>query len=206
MTEADRFAAEYAALRSREPWTQRERARRAAAIAGAVALIRAELGPNAVIIDIGAGTAAAPGVIAVDIVPPQPPAGLALRGDMLHLPIAGGAADAALYAASLHYAPIEAAIAEAARIVRAGGLIAALDSPIYRGAAAAEAAKARSAAYYARAGHPALASHYHPVELAALRGALERNGFEVTRLSTGSRWRRLRRRGPDSFVLARRLR
>jgi SAM-dependent methyltransferase len=201
---SDRFVEEYTALRAQEPWAEKGRARRAQAIASAVELIRVQLGAGALIVDVGAGAAAATGVIAIDLVPP--PGRLAVRGDMRRLPLADGSIDAVLYAASLHYAPLGDAVTEAARVLRPGGLLVALDSPIYEGPAAAAAARARSAAYYERAGHPLLAAHYHPIELGALRTALQANGFEVARLTLGSRWRRLARRGPDSFVLARKLR
>ena len=199
--EADRFAAAYTAVRSGERWAEADRRRRAAAIADALRLIREEVGPDALIVDIGSGSMRTPGVITIDLVP-----GADVRADMRALPLSDGSAGGALYAASLHYAPIGDAVAEAARILRPGGLLAAIDSPIYVGHAAAAAAASRSAAYYARAGHPELASHYHPIELVALRKSLAASGFEVVRLSTGSRWRRLLRRGPSSFVLARKLR
>lgn len=199
--EADRFAAAYSAVRAGERWAEADRRRRASAIADAVRVLRDELGPDALIVDIGSGSARTPGVIAIDLVP-----GADIRADMRALPLRDGSAGGALYAASLHYAPIGDAVAEAARILRPGGLLAAIDSPIYVGRSAAAAAASRTAAYYARAGHPELARHYHPIELEELRRTLAANGFEVVRLSTGSGWRRLLRRGPTSFVLARKLR
>jgi len=41
--------------------------------------------------------------------------GLSVRGDMRRLPIRTATADGVLYAASLHYAPVESAVREAAR-------------------------------------------------------------------------------------------
>ena len=197
----DDFVAQYTALRAQEPWADRARARRAQAVARALDMIRAQLGDGARIVDVGAEANRGPGVIAIDL-----GAGADVTGDMRHLPLRDASVDGVLYAASLHYAPVDAAIAEAARVLRQGGLLVALDSPIYEGAAAVDAARSRSAAYYARMGQAALAAHYHPIELAALRHALESNGLDAVRLTTGSRWRRLLRRGPESFVLARKLR
>lgn len=198
---AGRFALEYAELRSRERWAESDRVRRQAAIARAIDLAREEVGANALIVDVGAGAQRNAGVITIDL-----GTDAQVRGDMRNLPLPDSSVDGALYAASLHYAPVDVVIAEAARILRPGGLLVAIDSPVYDGPAAAAAAKARSTAYYAAAGYPALAEHYHPIEVGALRLALARSGFGLLRLTTGSRWRRLLRRGPDSVVLARRLR
>ncbi len=167
----------------------------------AVDLMRSEAGPDAVIVDVGAGEVRLQGVIAIDI-------GRAadVRGDMLGLPLVSGAVDGLLYAASLHYGPIDAVIGEAARVLRPRGVVVAIDSPIYRDSSAAAAAKARSESYYASRGAPELAAHYHPIDAAALRAALTANALELVRLSSGGRWRRLLRRGPTSFVLARKLR
>jgi SAM-dependent methyltransferase len=199
--EADLFAREYAALRVRESWAERDRLRRASAVASAVDLMRGRLGGQALIVDIGSGPALEPGVLGIDI------AGDAeVRGDMRRLPLRDSSVDGALYAASLHYAPLDESLPEAARILRAGGVFVAIDSPLYRGSAAALQAVHRSAAYYEAAGHPALEAHYHPIERDALTEKLTAYGFAVERLETGSRWGRLLGQGPSSFVLARRLR
>lgn len=200
-SEAGRFALEYAELRSRERWAESDRVRRKVAVARAIALVRDEVGADASIVDVGAGAQRNAGVITIDL-----GTDAQVRADMHNLPLRNASVDGALYAASLHYAPVEIAIAEAARVLRPGGLLIAIDSPVYDGAGAAAAAKGRSTAYYTAAGYPALAAHYHPIEVGALRLALARSGFDLLRLSTGSRWRRLLRRGPDSVVLARRLR
>lgn len=200
-SDAERFAAEYAELRAQEGWAERDRVRGKAAIAQAIGLVRNRLGANAVIVDIGAGAQRHAGVIGIDL-GGRPN----VRGDMRSLPLRDASVDATLYAASLHYAPVDEAVAEAARVLRAGGLLVAIDSPIYDSPAAAAEARARSAEYYARAGHPSLADHYHPIEAGALRRALTRSGLELVTLRLGSRWRRLLRRGPDSLVLARKLR
>jgi SAM-dependent methyltransferase len=203
--EADRFLAEYAAIRAREPWADRARARRTSAVAAAMALIRHETGAYALVADVGSGVTEDE-VIAIDLAEPAAPRGIAVRGDMRRLPLREASVDGLLYAASLHYAPIDDGIGEATRVLRVAGVLVALDSPIYRGAEAARRAAQRSAAYYTEVGHPGLQAHYHPIELGALRQALVANHFEVLRLHTGSPWGRLLRRGPESFVLARRLR
>lgn len=200
-SEAERFAAAYASIRSREPWAERDRARRTAAVADAVRLVRRELGDAAAIVSVGAGAMRFPGVIGIDLLPTAD-----VTADMRALPFQDSAIDGALYAASLHYAPVTLAVAEAARVLRPGGLLIAIDSPIYGDEAATAAARARTAAYYASSGVPDLAEYYHPIELGALRAAFALNRLELVRLRVGTRWGRLLRRGPRSFVLARKLR
>lgn len=200
-TDAERFTHAYASIRARESWAERDRARRTAAVAESVELMRRELGENARIVSVGSGAVRLPGVIAIDLL-----ATADVTADMRALPFGDGSIDGALYAASLHYAPLAVAVAEASRILRPGAVLVVIDSPLYDGQPAASAARARSAEYYARAGRPELAAHYHPIELGELRDALATNGLEVARLSTGSRWRRILRRGPRSFVFARKLR
>jgi len=200
-SEAERFAVAYASIRLREPWAEKDRGRRTRAVADAVELIRRELGAGASIVSVGAGVMRLPGVITIDLLPTAD-----ITADMLALPLADGSIDGVLYAASLHYAPIEVAIAEAARVVRHDGLFVAIDSPIYANEAAAAAAQARSAAYYSRMGVPELSANYHPIDAAALHAALDASGLELARLTFGGRWRRLLRRGPTSFVIARKLR
>ena len=200
-SEAGRFAVAYGAVRSREPWAESDRRRRARAIAGAVDLMRRELGAKARIVDVGAGAMRMEGVVAIDIGP-----GADVRGDMLALPLRAATVDGLLYAAALHYGPIDGVITEASRVLRPRGILIAIDSPIYRDRSAAAAALARSQSYYASQGSPELAAHYHPIDAGALRAALGAGGLELTRLSFGGRWRRLLRRGPTSFVLARKLR
>ena len=200
-TEAERFAAAYTALRAREPWAEKDRSRRDAAVADAVRTIRSLLGKDALIVDVGAGVHHVPGVITVDLLRVAD-----LQADLRALPFADGSVDGALYAASLHYAPIAVAVAEAGRILRPGGVLIAIDSPLYADATAAAAAKARSEAYYASNRVPELAAHYHPIEVGSLRRALAANGLELSRLTRGSGWARLLGQGPRSFVLARKLR
>ncbi len=225
--EADRFAREYRELRLAEGWVGKDgredpaggdpgrwRAR-VRAVEDAARIIEAGSGPSPLVLDAGSGGGWAARmlggaeVIAVDLLEPQASGAsgaVVVRGDMCRLPVRDGAADAALYVASLHYSPVDEAVAEAARVLRPEGLLIALESPIYGAATAVSAAEQRSAAYYASAGHPALASHYHPIESGRLSQSLLKSGFEVMRLAAGSRWRRLLGGSPGSVVVARRLR
>jgi SAM-dependent methyltransferase len=148
-------------------------------------------------------------VIAIDLLDTKTAGGaLHVRGDMRRLPLRDATVDGALYSASLHYAPVEVSIREAARVLKPGGLIVALDSPMYRDRRAQANAGARSAAYYAAAGVPELAAHYHPIEVTLLRKALTAAGFEVVRLDLGRTaqrwWERAGRPLRSSLLVARR--
>ncbi|HEX3129617.1 MAG TPA: methyltransferase domain-containing protein [Thermoanaerobaculia bacterium] len=56
-----------------------------------------------------------------------------LQAELDHLPLAGGQADAVVYNASLHYSPDYAVtLREALRVLRPGGSVVILESPIYR--------------------------------------------------------------------------
>jgi ubiquinone/menaquinone biosynthesis C-methylase UbiE len=208
--EADIFAKEYIAIRHEERWA--ERSKRGEAVARATAVLQETIGPRALIADVGSGGEWVAGsmgtldVIAIDLVDTGAQHGLNVRGDMRRLPLNDASVDGLLYAASLHYAPLRESIPEAARVLRTGGCLIAIDSPLYRGDAAVLRAIHRSAAYYEGAGHPALEAHYHPIDVGELRSALVDSGFDIARLDTGSRWSRLAGRGPTSFVLARKLR
>jgi SAM-dependent methyltransferase len=164
------------------------------AVSEAAAALRREWAGRGrpVLIDVGSGGGWAarylPGadVIGIDLLDAEArPGEMRVRGDMRRLPIRDATVDAAFYAASLHYAPIEDSIREAARVLRPGGLLIAIDSPMYRDARAQARARERSARYYAGAGFPELAAHYHPIDVAALRGALAQARFEVVRLDAG---------------------
>jgi SAM-dependent methyltransferase len=126
---------------------------------------------------------------------------------MGRLPVRDRSLDAALYVASLHYAPVGDVIREAARALRSGGLLVAVDSPMYVGRSAQEQARARSAAYYAEAGFPELVAHYHPIDVIALREELARSGFELLTLHGGRTsqrwWNRWRRHSRPSLLVAR---
>jgi SAM-dependent methyltransferase len=145
-------------------------------------------------------------VIAIDLLETEARFGLSVRGDMRRLPVRTGAVDGVLYAASLHYAPVESAVREAARVLRPGGQLVAVDSPLYSSATEASRATEHSKTYYAATGFPGLAGHYFPIDSTTLCGSLVDAGFEVERLYPGSRWRRLLRRAPASVVIASRLR
>lgn len=208
---AERFGAQYTVLRQREGWigpSGREDPddgeprlwdRRLKAISKAVAALRREWAGLArpVVIDVGSGGGwfarylREADVIAVDLLDVEArPGVLQVRGDMRRLPVGDATADAAVYSASLHYAHIEDSILEAARVLRPGGVLIALDSPMYRDRRAQARARVRSAAYYTHAGFPDLAEHYHPIDVTSLRIALVGAGFGVIRLDAGGsgRW------------------
>jgi SAM-dependent methyltransferase len=225
---ADRFGAQYTALRRKEGWIGlddgredpeageprlwRGRLESAARAAGVLAGLGAGV-ERPVVADIGSGGGWAvrylpdADVIAIDLLDDQGrPDVLQVRGDMRRLPLRHGAIDAALYIASLHYAPAGEVIHEAARVLRPGGLVIAVDSPMYRDGRAQALAQTRSAAYYAEAGFPELAAHYQPIDAGALPGALASAGFEVIQLEPGRTamrwWQRLRRPRRSSFLVA----
>jgi ubiquinone/menaquinone biosynthesis C-methylase UbiE len=133
---------------------------------------------------------------------------LTIRADMRKLPVRDATLNAVLYAASIHYSPVDAAVSEAARVLRPRGLMVAVDSPIYKDAESQALAASRTAAYYSRAGYPALSDHYHPIDAQELRTALVDSGFEISQLSfqggAAGRWQRLVHRAPFSIVVARR--
>jgi SAM-dependent methyltransferase len=224
---ADRFAIDYAALRRREGWMGpggredpaggdprlwRQRVESVSEARAAIATMPSgEQRP--VVVDVGSGGGWAArylgdaDVIAIDLLDvADSPAALQVRGDMRRLPLHDGSVDGALYIASLHYAPLEQAVAEAARVLRRGGVMIAVDSPMYRDRLAQARALARSAAYYAGAGFPNLAAHYHPIDLTELKARMVASGFKVLRLeggSTAARWyQRVGRRRRPSFLLA----
>jgi SAM-dependent methyltransferase len=221
---ADGFAAEYTTLRTAEGWIG-ERGRedpydglpklwrgRFRAVALAARIIREELGEHPLLLDVGAGGGWAARllggaeVIGIDLIGVESDRALAVRGDMRRLPVRTGAADGALYAASLHYAPVEVAVREAARVLRPGGLLVAVDSPIYPGPEQTSQSVARAAAYYANAGHPALAASYHPIDALELRRAMATAGLQLERLDVRPAWRRRLRPGFATLVVASRLR
>jgi SAM-dependent methyltransferase len=210
---ADRFAAQYTALRRQEGWMGRDGredpqngkpqlwrgrlesvSQAAAALSSQWTSVRAG---RPVVVDIGSGGGWAAryfrdaDVIAIDLLDTESTPGvLHVRADMRSLPLRDSTIDVAFYAASLHYAPVSDSIGEAARVLRRGGLVIAVDSPIYSDRRGQALAEARSAAYYTRAGFPELATHYHPIDVAALRVALAGGGFDVLQLEPGRTARR----------------
>jgi hypothetical protein len=80
---------------------------------------------------------------------------------------------------------------------------------MYRDRRAQALALSRSAAYYARAGFPELAVHYHPIDVSALPAALAGADLEVLRLDPGRTamrwWERLRRPQRSSLLVAKRI-
>jgi SAM-dependent methyltransferase len=227
--EADAFAAQYQALRRQEGWIlpngqedpnggmQRLWQGRLRSVSSAAAILARGLpaGSRPVVADIGSGGGWAArlipfaDVLAFDLLDVSPnSASMTIRADMCKLPVQNATLDAVLYAASLHYSPIDAGISEAARVLKPRGLMVAVDSPIYKDAESQARAASRTAAYYSGAGYPALNDHYHPIDAQELRAALVDSGFEISQLgfrgSGAGRWRRLVRGAPFSIVVARR--
>jgi len=130
-------------------------------------------------------------VVALDLL--EPPATsaarLRVRGDLRRLPIGDETADAAVYCASLHYAPVGQAVKEAARVLRPGGRLVILESAFYKDARAAAAAKERSRAYYQEAGAAELGETYHPIAQDTLESALAGAGFTLDVLHRAQAWR-----------------
>jgi SAM-dependent methyltransferase len=224
---ANSFSESYVALRRREGWvgpTGREdpaageprlwRGRIATMSEAAAALSRAV--PDAgrrIVVDVGSGGGWAArylgdcDVIAVDLLEVEgSDAALYVRADMRGLPLGDETVDAALYVASIHYAPIEESIREASRVLRPRGALIVVDSPMYLDRVAQAEASKRSAAYYASAGFPQLGSHYYPIDVTALRAALVASQFRILRMETGSTasrwWQRFGRPRRPSFLFA----
>ena len=226
---ADAFAERYRALRLSEGWVDPTGHAPAAGrpelwgrlrSASRAAAILAREWPNPagrVVADIGSGTGWAHplftgfGVIAFDILPTVP-AGKALcvRADMRRLPLRDSTIDAAFFSASIHYVPLAEAVGEAARVLRHGGLLLLVDSPIYGDDRSRAQAAGRSADYYAAAGSPELAAGYHPASIPELRPVIAESGFALVGLKTQGRmtamWRRVVGRPPESLVVGRRIR
>ena len=218
------FAEEYRALRASEGWADQNGHEdpegglrrlwrgRTRAVDEAMRILLERLGGQALILDVGAGGGWAARmmrgarVVAIDLAADMADSPLAIRGDMQKLPLSDGVADGALYAASLHYAPLHAALGEAARVLRPDGLLVAVDSPIYPGPAETARSVVRARAYYAGAGHPALAASYFPIDAVELRRAITEAGLRLERLEVRPRWLQRLRAGPASLVVASRLR
>jgi SAM-dependent methyltransferase len=181
---------------------------RAAAILGTLN----DLQPRPIIVDVGSGGGWAArylnhsDVIAIDLIEIVAPPAIAVRGDMRRLPVRSSAVDGMLFAASLHYAPVSEVIPEIARVLRTGGLLVAVDSPIYASPRLQQEARARSATYYARSGFPELLDRYHPIESRDLQNTLTHHGMRIKRLETeegaARLWRRLVRTPRSTLVAA----
>ncbi len=92
--------------------------------------------------------------------------------DIEALPLRAGSFDAVIAAATLHYAlDLFGALAEAARVLRRGGLLIIADSPVYADAVARDQAWQRTLAHYTAFGAPHLAARYHGLTRAELDGA-----------------------------------
>lgn len=195
----DEFVAQYRALRIREGWARADgledpdigdsklwaaRLQSVARAASVLSELRRD-GRKPVIVDVGAGGGWAArvfpwaSVVAVDLIAPPTTSTDFVRGDMRYLPLRNRSVDGVLFAASLHYSHPQQVIPEVARVLRPGGLLVAVDSPLYAGEAAQAAARVRSNDYYESAGFPELASRYHPINGRELRDALQGAGFEV---------------------------
>jgi SAM-dependent methyltransferase len=225
---ADEFAKRYRALRLDEGWVdptgrgsgggRPELWGRLKSASTAARIVAREWTNRAgrVVADIGSGTGwahpllAGFGVIAIDILPTTPTGrALNVRADMCKLPLRDSTIDAVFFNASLHYAPLMDALSEAARVLRRGCLMLIVDSPIYADDASRARAAHRSAAYYAKAGYPDLAPHYHLSEIGELRHALSVSGFAFDHFNSEGRlnalWRRVSGRPPTTLIVARRM-
>ncbi|NUO78460.1 methyltransferase domain-containing protein [candidate division KSB1 bacterium] len=86
---------------------------------------------------------------------------LAVQAELDCLPLAANSFDLIIANASAHYAnDVQQFFAEAARVLRPGGRLVVMDSPVYRDQAAVAAAHERTRDYYARNRVPELAQNY----------------------------------------------
>ncbi len=206
---ADRFLASYLPLRRQEGWTDENgvedpdqggkrhwrNRRRAAARAAGILRDGLEPTPPPLIADVGAGGGwlarllPFAAVAAADLAEPPVTGGadVRIRADMRHLPFRDGSLDAAVYCASIHYVPIQESLPETARVLRPGGMLVVIESPIYTDIDAAALAGARTSTYFDTAGAPGLTASYHPVAVDVLRDVLAATGFQVERLDPAHR-------------------
>jgi SAM-dependent methyltransferase len=110
-----------------------------------------------------------------------------VAGDLEALPLRAGSFDAVIAAAALHYAlDVPAALAEAARVLRPGGLLVVADSPVYADAGARAEAWERTRAHYTAFGAAPLADRYRGLTRAELDGA---GWFRFVTVTPGFGWR-----------------
>jgi SAM-dependent methyltransferase len=103
-------------------------------------------------------------------------------GELESLPFTGGRFDAAVAAASLHYAvDLRRALGELGRVLRAGGLLVVADSPLYADAEARDRAQERTRAYYEAEGAAHLADRYRGL----VRAELDEGPFRFFALTPG---------------------
>ncbi len=129
------------------------------------------------ILDVGAGSgwmsrelAARHNVLAIDAnagphglaaLPSAQRRFLAVQAELEFLPLASSTFDLAIANASLHYTRhVETLLEKISRVLRPGGKLIVMDSPVYPTRAAALAAHERTQAYYSQMGFPDLAQNY----------------------------------------------
>ena len=203
---ARRFAELYIPLRTREGWRDRSgredpdrrimgsrlwrHRKRAAEAAGKIVRDYLFMTEPPLVADVGAGGAWLARLLpfaltaAVDVI--EPPVGggshLRIRADMRRMPFRDACLNAAVYCSSLQYGPVRDGIAEAARVLRPGGILVVVESAVFTDAESAAAAHRKTEAYLARAGFAGLAAYHYPIVASELRAALEGSGMVVERL------------------------
>ena len=221
---AEAFAEQYVQLRTKEgwrdsrgredperrPWGRLWKNRKRAA-ERAAQIVRDSLpsGEAPLVADVGAGGGwmarmlAGFVVAAVDIIEPPPGMGAHLRvlADMRSLPFRDSALGAAVYCGSLQFAPTAEAVAEAARVLRPGGLLVVVESAIFRDAEGARDGHERAATYLRIAGFPDLAERHFGIAAPVLRQALGQGRLVVERFDEppGAYGPRQMMRGVDAF-------
>ncbi len=86
---------------------------------------------------------------------------MAVQAELEQLPLVAHSFDLVIANASAHYASaVRAFFTEAARVLRPGGRLIVMDSPVYSNQTAVAAAHARTRVYYANHGAPELAQNY----------------------------------------------
>lgn len=221
---AARFAADYVPLRMKEgwrdsrgredperrPWGRLWKNRKRVA-ERAAQIVRDSLPSSEapLVADVGAGGGwmarllAGCVVTAVDIIEPPTGMGAHLRvlADMRSLPFRDASLGAAVYCSSLQYVPTAQAVAEAARVLRPGGLLVVIESAISPDAESARGRHEQAATYLRITGFPGLAAYHYPISAPELRQALGVNRLVVERLdeSPETYGPRQMMRGVDAF-------